>query len=152
MLVLAETKCNILFIPPTSRNKYRPASCVQVYISTCNVSSNGDLYDPIVEAGYVAYLSPFIMFKATYRNVFCFLCNRPQWWHPSLWPGETWASDYPFSGFIYSTIRLQTSAATIMKHCKRYTGCQLLKRVCVWPLPGMCLFLSTLFHRMWDTS
>ena len=74
--VLAEPTCNILFIPPTPWKKYRPASCVEV-ISTCNVSGDWALYDPIIEAGCVAYLSPFNMFQDTYRNIFCFLCNRP---------------------------------------------------------------------------
>ena len=74
--VRAQPKCNILFIPPSPRKKYQPAYCSEV-TSACNVTGDWDLYDPLVEAGCAAYLSPFYDFKGTFRNIFCYLCNFP---------------------------------------------------------------------------
>ena len=69
---LVRHRCNIFFKPP--RNVRQPRECIQYSgtISYCNVTGLWPSYNETIDLACNAYVD---VFNATYKNVFCFLCN-----------------------------------------------------------------------------
>lgn len=67
--ILVDNTCNMVFVPP-SGILLRP--CDWGIVSECNVTGDWREYDPEVEKSCHAYTS---VYKKTYRNVFCAICN-----------------------------------------------------------------------------
>ena len=65
-------RCNIFFKPP--RNAMLPRACIphSDTISTCNVTGLWPKYNKTIDVACSAYMD---VFNASYKNIFCFLCN-----------------------------------------------------------------------------
>ena len=75
--------CRLFVNPPDSMKDVSANLCIFPSISQCNVTGAWEKYDDYIEEACAAFESPFLknylVSSVVYRNVFCYLCNRPKW-------------------------------------------------------------------------
>ena len=69
--------CNLLY----KSNRPDTFQTCTYTISECNVTKQWELYDPVIEAACHAYTA---VFDSRYNNLFCYLCNEPNFTAPGI--------------------------------------------------------------------
>ena len=64
---------NIFFTPPKFVKSYKPCFMPEYTINKCNETGLWNIYDKVIDLACNSFIDPY---NYTYKNVFCFLCNR----------------------------------------------------------------------------
>ncbi|CAG5115554.1 unnamed protein product, partial [Candidula unifasciata] len=75
LMSLSQPDCVLAYLPPSS-HAARKCYSEPAMISRCNVTGNWNKRDSFLERACHSFLTPKVVDKIMYKNVFCFMCNH----------------------------------------------------------------------------